>query len=330
MSEQSVDLLIIGDGVSARAMLWELQLQGTDLNVLQVYSPALFPKTSLQSTGLVTYHGMKTGVSPLGDLLCAGVENFFSNVMGVGLEGLKFGRFIDCCPTDDERIKRRYGEAFDLEKLERLDIFSENKLKYFEEKAVFIEPTVFMESLLGQYNFPEHEDVLVSIKNKVAFFQSGKKVPFKKVVLAHGVGLCLLDGLGIESKLKISEVPGSYFSWQVDLGESSFGVGLGKTNLVYRSADKVLMLGGSTQKNELISHEGSELLSFYEKAQEVAGKILPPMDEAKIFSGTRVKAPKRMPLYFEIEEGVFILGAAYKSGWSQSFYGARQIVQKLL
>ena len=123
---------------------------------------------------------------------------------------------------------------------------------------------------------------------------------------------------------------GSFCQWKKDLGSNSFAVGLGKSNLVYRASDHCLMLGGTTQKDEVVAHDGSELSSFYQVAHSVASSFLPPVEDAKIFSGIRIKGPRRLPLFEELRKDVFVLGAAYKTGWSQSFYGASKLIEHLL
>lgn len=330
MSEQSVDLLIIGDGVSARAMQWELFLSNFPGSVLQVYSNELFPMTSLKSTGVVAFHGMRTGTSPLGDVLTNGVDYFFKNIKNCGLMGLENATLIDTCIAPDDRLIRRYDRE---EKLTQKELGLELKcdgVNFAREEAVFINPTLFMDSLLNQYNYDSNVDTLTSVSDNVATFLSGKKIKFGKIILATGIGLAHLNGLDIEYNKKIMEVSGSFYQWDIDLKEKSFALGLERCNLVYRSSDNVLMLGGTTQKDHIISHDGAELGEFYDEMSELVGSWFPAPEEARVLSGVRVKGPRRMPQFEEISKDIFILGAAYKNGWSQSFYGASKIVQKLL
>lgn len=330
MSEQSVDILIIGDGVSARAIQWKLFLSSFSGSVLQVYSEDLFPMTSVKSTGLVAYRGMQKGISPLGDVLLEGVEYFFKNIMDTGLMGLERGTLIDICPIDDGRIQRRYGRSDKLENYKMDMDLNGAGYCYAKEDVIFVNPSLFMDSLLNQYDYKSKTGTLVNIADNVATFIDGKKIKFNKIVLACGVGLAHLPALGIAEERNITEVPGSFYQWNIDLDHESFAIGLGKCNLIYRNSDNVLMLGGTTQNDEIISHDGEALNTIYNEAKKVTGSWLPAKSEANIYSGVRVKGPRRMPLFEEIQKDVFILGSAYKNGWSQSFYGSSKLIDKLL
>lgn len=323
MSEQSVDILVVGDGVSARALLWYLELNQFDGSVLQVSSPELFPETSYKSTGLVAYHGMKKDISPLGDTLVEGVDFFFEKVMGTGLPGLQWGNFIDTCPAGESRIMDRYGKEFPLDGVNPGFVG-------VNEKAIFIRPRVFMDAIGEQYNWDWKNKVLTNIEGSRAQFSDKSEISFKKLILCSGVGLTLLQGLGLGDKRKITEVAGSYAQWKIDCGSECFGFGLGKANLIYRSSDQVLMLGGTTQKDQLISHDGDQIQNFYDLAKDLLSDQVPPLDEAHLYSGVRVKGPKRMPICEEVQNNIFVLGAAFKNGWSQAFFGANKIANQLL
>ena len=331
MSDQSVDILVIGNGVSAKALLWELELADTKAAILQVSSDKLFPRTSLSSTAIVAKHGMKKGVSPLGDLLVLGVEHFFKNVYSTGLMGIEKSFFTDLVTSDEvERMKSRYGVANQIDLGKQIYPPSREDLFAVNEECLFINPPVFLSSLDEQFNTPLKKKTLVSVKKKTALFNDKSQIHFKKLVLAHGAGLCLLEGLGFKNSKKISEVPGAYLKWDLNLEVPSFAYGLGGANLIYRKADQCLMLGGTTEKAQVFSPDLVALKNFYEKATSFGFSALPRFEEARIEIGTRVKGPKRLPLFEEVSEDVFILGAAYKNGWSQAFYGASELLKRLL
>ncbi|MFT6069189.1 MAG: putative phosphodiesterase [Bacteriovoracaceae bacterium] len=331
MSEQSVDILVVGDGVSAKALLWELELQSQNKKILQVCSEKLFPKTSLSSTAIVAMHGMRHGVSPLGDLLCEGVKNFFKNVYGTGLMGMEKSSFFDLgFKSDLSKLESRYGKVEPCAK-GILPFGETHRDVYFaHEDCIFINPKTFLNSLNEQFNTPLKNKTLVGIDDHTALFLGGDRIDFKKLVLCHGVGLTQLQGLGIKNNKAIKEVPGAFYKWKVNLGVNSFAYGLGGSNLVYRKDDHSLMLGGSTQQREIFSADHEALKNFYEKALNFGFDWIPAREKAEVIIGARVKGPKRTPLFEEVIDDVFILGAAYKNGWSQAFLGAQKISKKLL
>jgi hypothetical protein len=326
MSDQSVDILVVGDGVSAKALLFELECKNTGLSVLQVSSNKLYPRTSLASTAIVARHGVRKGVSALGDILTDGVDNFFKNVYSTGLMGMEKGLFYDLAPESDiEVIKSRYGGAQKIE-AEALAYGEGSKdLVFAKEECIFINPPVFMSSLDEQFNVPIISKTLIAVEDKTAIFLGGDKIHFDKIILCAGVGLTLLDGLGIHIQKNIKEVPGAYLKWELDLPTECFAYGLETSNLVYRKADNCLMLGGSTQQNNIITPDLEALEFFYNRALEYGLDWLPKFSDSEIIKGTRVKGVKRMPLFNEVRDDIFVLGAAYKNGWSQAFLGAKKI-----
>ncbi len=331
MSEQSVDILVVGDGVSAKALLWELEQQISEKKILQVSSDKLFPKTSLSSTAIVAKHGMRTGVSPLGDLLCQGVEHFMKNVYSTGLMGMEKSSFFDLShKTDLEKLESRYGKV-ELCEPGCLPYGQTQPDVYFTlEDCIFINPKVFLSSLDEQFNIPLKNKTLIGVEDHCAFFLGGDKIHFKKLILCHGIGLTQLSGLGIKTEKTIKEVPGAFLRWKINLDVKSFAYGLGGSNLVYRKDDQSLMLGGSTQQKEIFSADHEALKSFYNKALSFGLDWIPSLETAEVLIGARVKGPKRTPLFEEIKDDVFILGAAYKNGWSQAFWGAKKICSELL
>jgi len=328
MSEPSVDILVVGDGISARAMLWKLQTSFKG-SVLQVFDNRLYPPSSFNSTGVVAFNGQKKGVSPLGDVLREGVEFFFKNIASCGLMGMEKGQLVDTCVDGDDRLMRRYGKEERIEKC-NFPFALSSGFNFAREEAIFINPKIFMSSLMEQYFYDFEEKNLVDIKDHSAIFSDGTSINFGKIILCSGVGLTDLVAFGIEDERPIIEVAGSFYHWKKDLGPSSFALGLGKSNLVYRASDNCLMLGGTTQKDEIVAHDGSELSSFYLSAKKIASSFLPPAEEAKVFSGIRVKGPRRLPLFEELKKDVFVLGAAYKTGWSQAFYGSAKLIEKII
>lgn len=330
MSEQSVDILVVGDGISAKALLWELEYKNTGLSVLQVTSDKLYPKTSLASTAIVARHGVRKGVSNLGDILTDGVDNFFKNVYGTGLMGMEKSFFFDLAPASEiEVIKSRYGRADIIEETSLEYGVGSKDLVFAKEECIFINPSILMSSLNEQFNFPIKTKTLISVNNKTAFFLDGDKIHFDKIILCAGVGLTLLDGLGINIQKNIKEVPGAFLKWKLDLPCKSFAYGLETSNLVYRKSDNCLMLGGSTQQNNIIPPDLEALEFFYNRALSYGLDWLPDFSSCEIIKGTRVKGAKRMPLFDEVKDDIFVLGAAYKNGWSQSFWGAKKISEKL-
>ncbi|MBK22606.1 MAG: hypothetical protein CME70_01265 [Halobacteriovorax sp.] len=328
MSEPSVDILVIGDGISARAMLWKLQTSFKG-SVLQVFDNTLYPPSSFNSTGVVAFNGQKKGVSPLGDVLREGVEYFFKNIATCGLMGMEKGQLVDTCIVGDDRLMRRYGKEESIENCDFPFALSSG-FNYAREEAVFINPKLFMSSLLEQYFYDFKLKSLVDIKDHSAIFSDGSSINFGKIILCCGTSLTELNALGVNDERPIIEVAGSFYRWDKDLGPDSFALGLGKSNLVYRASDNCLMLGGTTQKDEIVAHDGEELNSFYLSAKKIASSFLPPTDEAEVFSGIRVKGPRRLPLFEELKKDVFVLGAAYKTGWSQAFYGSAKLIEKII
>jgi len=76
------DILLIGNGLSAKVFLFELlhsdEINCQNLAIAQVFCENLAPSCSLRSTASVSLNGIEEGISPLGDLLSKSFDSFVS------------------------------------------------------------------------------------------------------------------------------------------------------------------------------------------------------------------------------------------------------------
>lgn len=308
-------VLVIGRGVSALALVDKLS-QDLSLSVQWVGPDPLssFNNCSIHSTALVARQGIEKGISPLGDLLYDSffkALDFFKIHNPDGVQKVVREHF----DRGEEKIKRRFGAG-----VEKTGGYYSIK-----EEAFILYPPVFLKwwerRLLKNSQIHLAEDLISAIDSGVA---QGLQDQYTFDFCFDCRGFGIKDHQSFKENFKV--VPGHYLEWEKDLGEISWVKTCDGHNLIYHHALKKLILGGSSEKSEVMSPTLDQLKEQIKAFVNLDPTLLDVLhlEDALIKTGMRTKASKRMPFQKLLGANQLILGGFYKNGYTLCFSSAEE------
>lgn len=312
MTTISLDV-IVGNGIAAHAFLWtyalKLKEQGLDhtRRVLWIKSK-IVPTCSLTSTSLISSAGLQYGVSELGDLLLKSYEEFVS--ISSNFESISKAKQTHLLSGDLENFNKRYptteGECFLVQ--------SKNFLLELETK---------IKNILGT-KLEERIGTVLSWDENLLHLHGNEQIKFDRCFLGLGAGIKLLS-----KAPNTKSVSGSYAYTFLDLGKDSFVFSKGSENVIYRAADKCLLVGSIDEKDDefgwpVMAGRGHKL----KQALSTFDIDLPNDLDWKVESGVRHKGQKRRPYWGEINPNVFAAHSFYKNGYTLAFLAAKDLTSK--
>ena len=318
-------ILVIGKGLAATGLVWELvtsEHRPKSSELIWV-GPRLDKRDAqncaLRSTALVARQGISSGISPLGDLLVHSYELakiFFEN----HTTGIK--KVVREHYASSEEKREQLQRRFDC-------------LDYpVKEEAYIIEPLTFLSQWHEEIktkgpHIEMHDDLLGEAKEGIV---QGLKGEYDYDILFDCRGSSLKDYNLIKDNFKKS--PGHYLIWNHpdfdhSLKSESWVLTIDGHNLIYHHDRDELILGGSTQKDEMISPAfdqlNDQLLAFKKLRPQFSNLYL---NEATIMTGIRSKAKKREPYIKEVTPGHFLVGGFYKNGYTLCFGVAKELIKQ--
>ncbi len=293
---------------------------------------------SRNSTAVVALHGIKRGVSPLGDDLVDAFDMAYSFYEKNKPPGVSILSRFHLTGLNKEKLFQRFGH------LEEFEIMGK-RFEGVSEKALVYEPLTFMnwwqERLLSKakergLKIHLHQDMVTALKvgSGLEVYCLGKSLQGQnvdKIVDCRGSGVNELAS----AQVKIKRAPGHYWLWQgreikEDLGEDPWIYTLNGHNLIYDAKRASLILGGSTEIEGVcaksfigLNEQREAFLELFGEGSSI-GKVLIP-HKAQVFTGVRPKGQKRRPLLLKNENHIVINGF-YKNGYSLCYlYGKRAL-----
>lgn len=341
-----MNILVLGKGLAAMGFLEALMTKGAPVKGgchVQWIGPDLEDKgwgnCSRNSTAVVALHGIKRGVSPLGDDLVEAYEKalkFFKENTPSGVQ--KLTRF-HLVKGDSEKLVQRFGL------IENLSVLGK-ELSGVQEEALVYEPEVFLswwkERLVQGFHDLQDQSLTLSVIDDVVTQISHDGMIHLQGMSDNYEGDRLIDcrGSGVNElasvSLKVKRIPGHYWVWQNQelktvLGEEGFVLTLNGHNLIYKADAAKVILGGSTEE------EGMSAFSFLELEEQRKDflKLFPQLEEvltpsdALVFTGKRTKGPKRRPI-LERNSGTIVINGLYKNGYSLCYSFGEKALQNLV
>lgn len=330
---------ILGRGLAAMGVLEALlsKLSGLGPNVsINWIGPAIgdhgWRNCSRNSTAVVALHGIKKGVSPLGDDLVDAYEDaveFFKKNSPAGVESCARFHFVN---GDAEKMENRFGE------IQELNIQGRSFAGVREEALVY-RPLVFLkwweDRLIEKFNagaleIQNCEDVIVSTDKKcLVGLKSTYSLNTEDLIFdCRGSGVNELASADI----KLKRAPGHYLVWEGEglgkvLGKDSWVYTMSGHNLIFHAKESRLILGGSTEDEGIeaksfidLEKQRRDFLKSFQEFEDVL-----QMDKAKVLTGMRPKAPKRRPL-LEKNGQTIVINGFYKNGYSLCYlYGKKAL-----
>ena len=296
---------------------------------------------SLNSTALVSLHGIQKGVSPLGNLLTDSfyaTKKFLETHNAEGVEKC-YRLHLGTNGKEEEKIFNRFGS------LESLTL-KERTFSGFKEEAFQIHPINFFKwwdnrlSQICHFKLRKDSQLALSLdsEKKLIRTQSGIE-PFDKLIIATGalgLDLKLKRECRLKQKSEGKKVVGHFFRKELErpyqLGEKSFIVTLDGQNLIYNASEKLLTLGGSNQGDGPIAPD----LEAIKKQQELFIKTFPEWHQElkfrsdHLYTGVRYKAPRRMPFARLYNNDIGEVNGFYKNGWTLTHFLSDSLISEIL
>ncbi|EQC44260.1 FAD-dependent oxidoreductase [Bacteriovorax sp. Seq25_V] len=320
------DLVVVGDGIAARCMLFALALDDSFDNskkILHISSDSFYPTCTARTTSVVSFGAHQKGISILGDLLVDSLFAFEEFCTTYSPEGVEFSRQYYVKPENESKLAQ-FNERYS------------HKTKIFNVECAFDRCAIINSSSLNSWleasylkyfsNYTKVDDVVTAVNLKDHVINTRKRdlVPYSKLLLCTGPYTPFLFK---EKKLPEGKaVSGSYFQWEdIDLGSDSFVLSQGHFNIIYRSGEKLVLFGGTSYEGIVFDHYLQELRENYESFVSVFRELpLPSIETASVITGIRHKGKKRLPSFYT-ENDMIVLNGLYKNGFSFPFYFAKKI-----
>lgn len=320
---QKFDLLILGSGICAQSILFELSKSNRfDLDTLsigQVSNNALTAPCSLNSTSVVSLSGTTKGMSPLGDLI---VDSYHYTV-----DLIRPDFSSDFHPAKQYFI---YDERKDRAQfLRRNKEISDQRIFDFDfqgncEDCYILDNESLLHNInerITALNITNIQDTIVDIsKDKTVTLMSGKRLSGKKIICALGAySNHFIKNMDNDHLNRSKVVPGDYLIFKdLDLGPESLVITMGHFNLVYRAYSKTVLIGGTSLKDEWCAVDYVELRPLYDFFKKII-KQLPDFSTGEIKTGLRHKGRRRRPFLGELSDSIYSFHGVYKNGFTFSF-----------
>ncbi len=321
-------ILVIGRGVAALGFLDKLvrsDLFAQDhIELTWVSAGEGYPSCSLNSTALVALQGIKQGLSPLGDLLNKSyftARDFLEAERPNGV--YKVERYHK---SPVEKLNHRFGHLFNVQEH---NLFKWPINDCVKESAYIIHPSDFLswwqELITKSFNSNSKyvNDLITELGPQVATGVKGK-YPFDLCIDASG-------SLGLKLGLKKSgtEALGHYLVFNNVFFDDkeinkSFVLTTGGQNFIYQHEYRSVVFGGTDEKDEVHCPKSSALnLALKETLEDFA--FLKFRGEKKVVSGSRHRAPRRMPQVIKEGRVIHIMGL-YKNGYTVGHEFGEQVL----
>jgi hypothetical protein len=319
------DILVVGNGLAAWGVLNRFAEIKSDLKITQVSQEKVLPSCALKSTATVSLNGIQKNISPLGDLL---YDSFFTTTSLIekwGTGTIEKAEHLHLGNSD--KIKQRFHTLENIEKSylksshlgARGDVYLFNPSEFYDWFNHHIKKQI--------QNLSEYNDLVTDFKvdgnNVFVETLSGRRFLSKKLILTTGAW-----GRG---KTGGKLVCGHYLSWHNCDFEESFLISLNQHNLIYNKSTKLLMLGGTSNSDEVSLADVEKLKSMYQCFVEIFRSELPAVENAKLSYGVRQKGKKRMPYWGKLQESdnIYTIHSLYKNGYTLGWELGKRIVDQI-
>lgn len=325
--------IVVGGGISGKLLCFYLRQKFPSESIVNICSSNLVYPCSLRTTGLVSLSGITKDVSPLGDMLFDAYHSFVEFFEQNKPDGIIKAQHLWTERDDIDgqgKIKRRFGKINNYTSFKTLK-FSE-KLIGQVMNSFLVLPEKFLTWL--DQNSPRIVRIngfvsKVERKNEIRLtLNDGAEYVGKRVFWATGHGTDLIKELLPSLESYGSVVQSYYFKKSMDLGDESFCFALKSESFIYRATEKTLLIGGTSQKEELLAPD----LEKNKKLLEHFGSILKLPNLHKdwtLMDGRRHKGKSRKPFWGKIAANEYAIFGLYKNGWSYPFLGIPEILNKL-
>lgn len=344
---EDYDIAVMGNGLAARALLWELTRHKNCPKILHISDDQLFPSASKNSTGLVSLSGIRSGVSHLGDQLVLAFNTTREFVQRWSPLGWYPAKMYDLSFPEDN-----YASAFQSKHRFRPEVFASTSPQIgpfsltsacwsYEEEGWLVDTQKYMQWLESEINLTQKCDFLATglnhwVQNRHGveiLLNNHEKVRCRKIILCGGAYHKLFSSF--HEQVDGSKIVAGSFVQFLDqsLGGNSFALQFARSNFIYRAWENSVTIGATSTHNGFdFSIDYPQLQQQYLKFQQLLGLSYPCPNfrSGHFYSGIRLKGVKRTPWWGKVDQGVFAISGLYKNGLSFSLLAAQELVEQIL
>jgi glycine/D-amino acid oxidase-like deaminating enzyme len=119
-------IAIIGAGIAGQTLIYTLAKEGKKFAKILLFDSDTFaPTCALRSTAIVAGRGVSSGLSDLGDLLCASFQSFVQHVFQDAPDGVYPIKQYTGAQTKLDQFQKRYPQGSLTSSIDQLQFRSE-------------------------------------------------------------------------------------------------------------------------------------------------------------------------------------------------------------
>lgn len=326
ISDQSeIDFIVVGDGIASWGVLLALSKKFPNKKIVQISVDKALKPCTLNSTATVSLNGIQKGISPLGDLLYN--SYFFTKNL---IESWN-------CPTIEKTNHYHFGDVKKLQdRFHLLEVLQHEALESEEigkkTEAFLFDPlnfkNWFKDNILTKFNNFSFESEYIT-----GFNENDNLVHINTLSKNNMSCKRLIFCTGAYERYQFGgkKVTGHYLSWKYKDFEESFIISLKGNNLIFNKQMNTLMLGGTSNRDEVSLIDIYSLNKMREEFNNILRTSLPSVESATIHSGHRQKGKKRTPYWGLVSDyqRVYSVSSLYKNGYTLAWYIGNNLVDTL-
>jgi hypothetical protein len=335
---QKVDIIIVGDGIAAKCLIFELNKLNLT-NILQISDDDYAPACSTRTTAINCLRGTKKGISPLGDLIVDSFQLFEKFYGDYNPAGICLTEEIQSWDQNHEKWLKRFGSFQNSKSFSQFNFSLQKSLNYYRSDAYIIIPELFYawwELSLKRQTLKAQVTNLIQQENGWIVDTNAGTYQALKVVLATSYMTPILAQNVVQDKIKqkllhSKKAAGTYLKFKAqDFDQTSFDFHnsfsfvYDEVHFIYRKQSHDVLIGATTNTEEVIDEVGMQ--EQYQKLKEIFGEDkLPAFDKAELLMGVRHKGQKREPYWGEINHNLYAIWGLYKNAFTLAFSAASDL-----
>ena len=338
----SEHIVIIGHGIAARCVIFELNQRGYK-HITVVASEPYAPMCSTRSTAINCLRGTERGTSDLGDLILDSYRDFEMFNETHKPSGIVKTLETHCTPTNSSKLdkwNRRYSKYGQKSSFQFFKKELHEELFYIDNEAYIITPEILFEWFQERSSYNYIEDSVIKVSDNILVLANNESLAFDKLIICTSFMSQSFKELVKDEKLKhklvhSKPVSGSYLKYsmsdfdesQLDLN-STYCFRIDEIHFIVRHLSQDVLIGATSTNNSM---DDSGNVEGMKEQIDRLGKYLkgvvdlPPFEDGKLITGIRHKGQSRRPYWGEINKNVYATWGLYKNAYTFSFSMAKDL-----
>lgn len=338
----SEHIVIIGHGIAARCVIFELNQRGYK-NITVVASEPYAPMCSTRSTAINCLRGTERGTSDLGDLILDSYNDFEKFNEKHKPSGIVKNLETHCTPTDSPKLdkwNRRYPKYGQKSSFQYFKKELNKELFYIDNEAYIIIPEILFDWFQERSSYKYIENSVLKVNDYKIMLENNESLSFNKLIICTSFMSQSFKDLVEDEKLKhklvhSKPVPGSYLKYpmsafdesQLDLN-STYCFRVDEIHFIVRHLSQDVLIGATSTNNSMDDSGNIEGMKnqIDRLTKYLKGVVdLPLFEDGELITGIRHKGQSRRPYWGEINKNIYATWGLYKNAYTFSFSMAKDL-----